>query len=530
MVLAALVCVPGASTAPAIPADEPVRILIIGDSMTQGSSGDWTYRYRLWKYLQASGTHVEFVGPRDDLLEPLSGAFGSHDYIDPDFDQNHAARWGLSMAFPDEGESISELMTDFQPDVVVEMLGVNDLTWLQGNPEQLVHLTRNFVANARAVDPDVDLVLSRIPQPWWEQVVTFNDLLDGVADDLDTPGSRVVSAQSDVDIVRADDTWDTFHPNSHGELKIAAHLADSLASIGVGTPAPRPLPLSDIPLGPRLPTVLTATPIVRGASLTWVRSPGANEAQVWLRDVTAAEDWHLVAEHVTGTAQELDNLPGWHRVEVQVAPIKGSWRAEHDAWSNVVSLEVPDDHLARGTAPAVSAASDGHVTLSWAAVPGATSYAVQWRRTDQPDGRLGTATVDSTSTAVSGLVNRTGYAFRVRAVRGVMAGDWSDETTAVVPPLAAVRGAQVRRSHGALKSSARTVALATSYTLRAAPSASCGHPPRAGRFDVVAAGLSSPRTRFRLEADAVWVRWVAVRGGVEGNLAPSSTACVKLPR
>ena len=44
-----------------------MRILIVGDSMTQGSAGDWTWRYGLWKHLDDADVDVDFVGPNDDL-------------------------------------------------------------------------------------------------------------------------------------------------------------------------------------------------------------------------------------------------------------------------------------------------------------------------------------------------------------------------------------------------------------------------------------------------------------------------------
>jgi lysophospholipase L1-like esterase len=531
LVLALLASLLAASTSSATVPDEPVRILIVGDSMTQGSSGDWTWRYRLWQHLTEHHVSFDFVGPRDDLWDNVSGSFGSQAYVDPAFDRDHAARWGRSMALVETGQGdlpVGEMVQDYQPDVVVEMLGVNDLQFLGESPQDLEGVLRQFIADARSADPHVDLVLGRLPQPWIDKVPAFNARVDAVAAELSTADSRIVSAQSDAGLIRTEDTWETFHPNARGDVKIAAGVADALSSLGIGPPADRPLP--EVPRGPRIRPVLTATSTVRALHLMWQRSPGAQESEVFVRDVTTGEAWHQVAAHLTGTTYDATGLPAWHSFQLQVVPTKWNWRALEDAWSNVVEVQTLDDHLDRPAATTSTATAEGVATVGWAAVPGATSYAVQWRRTDQPDGWLGTVTVDTTSTAVTGLANRTGYAFRVRALRGVMAGGWSDETTAAVPALAAVRGAQVRRSHGALKASARRVALATSYTLRAAPTASCSHPPRAGRFDVVAAGLSAPRTRFRLEADAVWVRWVAVRGGVEGDLAPSSTACLKLLR
>jgi hypothetical protein len=40
-----------------------IRIIIIGDSISQGHEGDWTWRYRLWQWTHAQGVLVDFVGP-----------------------------------------------------------------------------------------------------------------------------------------------------------------------------------------------------------------------------------------------------------------------------------------------------------------------------------------------------------------------------------------------------------------------------------------------------------------------------------
>src|SRR5262245_42446727 len=85
LLLAVLAEVPAGST-PARAAD-PVRILLVGDSMTQGSSGDWTWRYRLWQHLSEHGVSFDLVGPRTDLWEYVEAHDGSQAYIDPNFDR-----------------------------------------------------------------------------------------------------------------------------------------------------------------------------------------------------------------------------------------------------------------------------------------------------------------------------------------------------------------------------------------------------------------------------------------------------------
>ena len=39
------------------------RIMIVGDSITKGSSGDYTWQYLLYKHLRADGVSPQMVGP-----------------------------------------------------------------------------------------------------------------------------------------------------------------------------------------------------------------------------------------------------------------------------------------------------------------------------------------------------------------------------------------------------------------------------------------------------------------------------------
>ena len=42
---------------------EAIRIMVVGDSITQGVEGDWTWRYRLWEWFKSQNIAVDFVGP-----------------------------------------------------------------------------------------------------------------------------------------------------------------------------------------------------------------------------------------------------------------------------------------------------------------------------------------------------------------------------------------------------------------------------------------------------------------------------------
>jgi hypothetical protein len=50
-----------------------ISVMVVGDSMTQGKEGDWTWRYRLWEWFNDQGVQVDcslfklFVLPAEDF-------------------------------------------------------------------------------------------------------------------------------------------------------------------------------------------------------------------------------------------------------------------------------------------------------------------------------------------------------------------------------------------------------------------------------------------------------------------------------
>lgn len=219
---------------PSVAEPTSVRILIVGDSVTQGRAGDYTWRYWLWKRLQATGTSVDFVGPRRGEYNPASDPDDFEDaahYPDPDFDQDHAARWGGSMSWRVGDFDINALVTEFAPDVVVNAEGYNDLTFWGQTPQQLVDRMREFVADVRRVRPRASIVIGQLPQRWVTGVDEYNALLLEMAASLDTPQSRVLAAPAPADFTEDVDTYDPAHPTALGEMKIAEQYAVALEQL-----------------------------------------------------------------------------------------------------------------------------------------------------------------------------------------------------------------------------------------------------------------------------------------------------------
>lgn len=240
------------STATASSGD-PTRVLIVGDSVTHGASGDYTWRYFSWNGLAQTGASVDFVGPYSGTFSEDDGTWGGT-YADPGFDSDHAARWGLAMDEPWSWPSpnaplIGDLVAESQPDVVVEQLGVNDFAWLGLSSEDMLESVRRFVEEARAAKPDVDVVLGTIAQTWIREVESFNASLPGLASELTTEDSHVVSTPL-ADFTYGADTYDPAHPTTLGQRKIAHSVSVGLEALGVGREVLMPSPATP---GPRDP-------------------------------------------------------------------------------------------------------------------------------------------------------------------------------------------------------------------------------------------------------------------------------------
>ncbi|MET8980691.1 SGNH/GDSL hydrolase family protein [Streptomyces sp. NPDC004539] len=220
-----------------------LRFMPVGDSMTIGSTGDHTWRYRLWRHLCATyGGPFTLVGPRETLYDQGSEAPDSYAYADPDFPYGHLAGWGegwLHMA-----PLIGDAVRAGRADVLLVSLGLIDLGFYT-NAEQTAENARAFITAARATNPRVRAVLLPVihniraatDPAFAEQVAHFNELLAKTVADLDEPGSPLLLASLPPTYDFHTDTYDGTHPNASGEHRMAEAFADALyQGWGLGGP------------------------------------------------------------------------------------------------------------------------------------------------------------------------------------------------------------------------------------------------------------------------------------------------------
>ena len=421
-----------AGSRPAMAAATPA-IMVVGDSISQGSAGDFTWRYRLYKHLVSAGVAPSFVGPRNDLYDNVANQQGNHDYADPNFGQNHDAVWGRMLA--DEMSTIQGEVQGATPDYVLVLLGINDLGFGRTDPAGTEANMRTFIANARAAKSNLRFVLGELlptqrattDSAFAAEVADYNNRLLQVASSLSTSTSPIAIANDGVDIVPANDLWDGTHPNAAGEGKIAAGFADSLsASFGVGAPHPRPYPV--VPIGPQTPPQLTVTPGSGAATLAWTGSPGATGYVVYVREIDyqTTFDRLPIPLALSNSPWTGGFIPGGS-YEIKLRAIKGS---AEGVYSNTVATKIggatPDP-----AAGLTAAAGEGTVTLTWTAGANASGYFV-WVR-NVSDGETAFKQLPYPVQAPSwtgSFESGATYDFELQSVNGFIRGGFSNIATA----------------------------------------------------------------------------------------------------
>ncbi|MDX3455514.1 GDSL-type esterase/lipase family protein [Streptomyces sp. ME02-8801-2C] len=220
-----------------------LRLMPVGDSMTIGSAGEHTWRYRLWQHLRETyGGPFRIVGPREALYDKATDTADSYEYADPDFPRAHLAGWGEG--WQHMTPLIADAVRAHKPDVLLVSLGLIDLGFYT-DADQTAANARLFVAEARRSNPRIAIaLLPVIPNvraetdlPFAAQVTRFNELLAKTAADLDEPRSPLLLTSPPPSYDIHHDTYDGTHPNASGEHKIAGAFAEAMYQAwGVGEP------------------------------------------------------------------------------------------------------------------------------------------------------------------------------------------------------------------------------------------------------------------------------------------------------
>lgn len=228
--------------------ERPLRILPLGDSITQSDAQHLGYRYLLWKKLIDAGIQFDFIG---SMHPPeIERAPGWIDYQDRAFDIDHEGHSGWTAGDlldgcswePDKGK-LPEWLKTYTPDIVLLHIGTNDA--FHSVPiEVTVEKIEAIIALLQSDNPKVIVFLAKIiplagewARDYNNAILALNARMDGIAAATTTSDSKVIVVDQYTGFNGAEDTHDSIHPNDSGAEKMAQRWADAI--LFDGTPITR---------------------------------------------------------------------------------------------------------------------------------------------------------------------------------------------------------------------------------------------------------------------------------------------------
>lgn len=197
----------------------PVRIMPLGDSITDGDDYPGGYRVGLWRRLAQAGYRVDLVGTRSNGPPELG-------------DRDHEGHSGWRIG--DLDASVVSYLRSHMPDVVLLHIGTNDIN---GNHEvdtagaRLSQLVDKIFATAAGVDVFLATIIPHRDPPRDGQFRAYNGDVRAVVSAQRGRGRSVHLVEMHDKVVPATDYYDSLHPNEQGCEKMAKAWCDALLSV-----------------------------------------------------------------------------------------------------------------------------------------------------------------------------------------------------------------------------------------------------------------------------------------------------------
>ena len=266
---------------------EPVKIAMIGDSITQGAgyavngstfgqNGNRSWRWEFFKHLVDAGADFDFVGSmttnytnNEAASDDVTNAYYPS-WRGRAFDRDHDGHWGWrasqvlgTTAGPSGGKrgtgNLSTWLGGYTPDSVVMMIGINDLNDPGKTPATVAADVSAMIDLLQADNSAVRIRLCELLHvgPGHANRASLNtavDLYNG--SHLPAIAAAKSTATSAVSVVAMSNpawngsdwivqsggwnpavmTYDNVHPNSRGEAHIAGRVADAFSLVSQWTP------------------------------------------------------------------------------------------------------------------------------------------------------------------------------------------------------------------------------------------------------------------------------------------------------
>jgi parallel beta-helix repeat protein len=206
-----------------------IKIMPIGDSITQMYADHDSYRRPLWQLLQSGGFNVDFVGS----LNLNKDGPPPH----PDFDMDHEGHssWRADHMLA----QIETFAATHQPDIALIHLGSNDVFEYQSNSSTIAELGQ-IIDKLRLVNPNIKILLGQIIPSTYEAnaIVDLNQQMPALAASKNTLQSPVVVVDHWTEFSLSQDMYDGVHPNDAGDQKMANRWYAALVNFLNNVPPP----------------------------------------------------------------------------------------------------------------------------------------------------------------------------------------------------------------------------------------------------------------------------------------------------
>ncbi|GAA4432306.1 hypothetical protein GCM10023188_20770 [Pontibacter saemangeumensis] len=226
----------------ATPSIAQYKLMVLGNSITQGNATHPGYRYELWKMLVDAQIDVELVGSHDvneGGLSPVQGTV----YNGKTYTNRNEGHWGWSADEILDGRdgkgNLAAWLQGYTPDIVLLHLGTNDMFRQCGTAEsprracyqETINELKEVIKLIRGKNPATTFYVAKLI-PAYEQVAgpwaagniqELNDRIPGFVQQMNSAASPVilVDQYAGFNATTGADTHDGIHPNASGELKMA---------------------------------------------------------------------------------------------------------------------------------------------------------------------------------------------------------------------------------------------------------------------------------------------------------------------
>ncbi|SNY24062.1 ricin-type beta-trefoil lectin domain protein [Paractinoplanes atraurantiacus] len=293
LVLAAALALGLSLTGAAVPAaaaesNGGVRVMPLGDSITEGTQVPGGYRIGLWQRLAGAGYRVDFVGSQFNG----PAALGDHDH------EGHPG-WRIDQI----DANITRWVQATGPRTVLLHIGTNDILQnynVGSAPSRLSTLIDHITAAAPAADVFVATLIPLASSGQEAAARTFNAALPGIVQSKVNSGRRVHLVDMHAALTTAD-LIDGVHPTAGGYDKMAAAWYAALRSVPgtIGDPTGTP----------------TAGALVGAGSGRCLDVPGSNSANgtqpvIWDCNGAANQRWTASGQTLQSLGKCLDSPTG----------------------------------------------------------------------------------------------------------------------------------------------------------------------------------------------------------------------------